>query len=72
MSETCRFIPDIQSDEVGPWEDVVTTENHSDVCHQDILQEGHIEQTLESAAGSFTIYSKNSEAHLDAADNCGG
>lgn len=56
MSETCHFIPDIQPDEVGPWEDVVTTKDHSNVRHQDILQEGHVEQTLWSAAGSFTIY----------------
>lgn len=45
-SETCRFIPDVQPDEVGPWEDVVTAEDHSDVRHQHILQEGHMEQAL--------------------------
>lgn len=31
-------VPDIQPDEVGPGEDVVSTEHHPDVRHQNILQ----------------------------------
>lgn len=33
MSESWSFIPDIQPNEVGPWEDVVTAQHHPDVRH---------------------------------------
>lgn len=35
---TLLFIPDIQTYEVGPRENVVSTDNHPNICHQDILQ----------------------------------
>lgn len=41
MWESWSFIPDIQPNEVGPWEDVVTAQHHSDVRHQDILENAH-------------------------------
>lgn len=36
--ERKQFIPDIQPYEVSPRENVISTEHHSNVCHQDILQ----------------------------------
>lgn len=34
------FLPDIQTYEVSPGENVVSAEHHPNVCHQDILQNG--------------------------------
>lgn len=34
------FIPDIQTYEVGPRKNVVSTDHHANICHQDILQNG--------------------------------
>lgn len=64
------FIPDIQPDEVGTRENVIFTEHHPDVRHQDVLQnpEATKARTVRPFGCQSTwIYSSEAAAHLDAA-----
>lgn len=53
---TWHFIPDIQTYEVSPRENVVSTEHHSNVCHQDVLQNG---ENINSAVFCLGVFNYN-------------
>lgn len=40
-----RFLPDIQAQEVGPGEDVVSSKHHPQVGHQDVLHKTRVSHT---------------------------
>lgn len=66
--------PDVQTDEVSPGEYVVSTKHHSNVGHEDILQETHTITHRESLHASYLIsWADNlGVTHLYAAHDGGG
>lgn len=68
--EVKAFIPDIQPDEVGTRENVIFTEHHPDVRHQDVLQNPEVTEVRTVrplGCKSRWMHYNEATAHLDAA-----
>lgn len=71
VTSTLRLPPDIQSQEVGPGEDIVSTNHHSDIRDEDVLQGQSLpHQRLFFVA--IVAFSECEPTDLNAADDGGG
>lgn len=74
LTSPTRLPPDIQSQEVGPGEDVVSTYHHPDVRHKDVLQGQKLPLAHISDCSLWLLvgFSAREPTDLNAADDGGG